>query len=191
MINNREAGIFINGSIPPKRAIVSRNRVYQNCTSGSGSTGNICADTAWDTIIADNDVGENDTTADGINNTLNSNRTTIRGNRIIAIKSGGAAIKLAQPLTTVFEIHGNAFIQGSGTYISGLDIVPIRRKSSTANTSGYITEYSAKISAMSGAAPSFGSYTIEDRIWIEGATTGLADLVKLTAAGWKTVATVS
>jgi hypothetical protein len=199
IFNNREAGILVSGSsVPPRSITVDGNRVFANCSTGAGAAGNICMDQVLECVVTNNDVGENDVTADAIVNTSNAVRTTIRGNRIFNVKSGGSALKLAQPLTTVLECHGNTWL-GSGIYISGLDIVPVRREASTANISGnavgFITEYVAKASAISGGAPTFGTYVVGDRIWIEDAASGGVKLLDCTVAGtsgtWKVGSTLS
>lgn len=152
------------GAFTPRGNIISRNRVYQN-NRGTGGLGNIRVDFAIDTLVSENEVGLGDVTSDGIINSANSTYTKIKDNVIHDIKSGGTAVGLSLPYSTVFVVSSNRLV-GGGVALSGLDIIPF--SASQRHDGGMSRMYRANASVLTtGDGPTSGSWSEGDIIYYD------------------------
>jgi hypothetical protein len=173
--SNKQEGILVQnssgvGSATPTNTLIARNYVYQNNRVGAVGDGNIRIDVAGDTIVCQNDIGHGDSTSNGIVNTANATRTVINDNIIHSVKSGGSAVKLAHPYTTVSCVSGNRLL-GAGFAVSGMDLIPY---SVAFRIDGGINRRfrSATGTLTGGVTPTSGTFTAGDRIEFDNPSAG-------------------
>ncbi|MGY3358468.1 hypothetical protein ACVWZK_005131 [Bradyrhizobium sp. GM0.4] len=191
-----EAGVLVSDSSSPSPTgvTVRNNHTSRNCASG-GTQGNISVDYAIRAYIHDNLIGgsDEDNSSIGLNVTANAAATSVIGNRVKQVKSGGIAYKIASSsVTSALYVFRDNKYEGSDTYFSGSDIVPVYRFG--LNGSGQNGHYVAnRTPGISSARPAFGSYIANDIVDINGAASTEAVRILCTVSGspgtWVAVST--
>jgi len=190
-----QSGILVHDTSSPIPAgvVVRNNRTFRNCVDG-GTQGNICVDSANLITVAENTIGssDEDNCSIGINITATGTNSSVRNNRVRQVKSGGTAYKLANSsaIDAIYVFHDNEY-DGLDTFVSGLDIVPVRRFG--LNGSSKNAHYVANRSAISLSRPAFGTFLINDVMDINGAASAEAVRILCTASGsqgtWAVIST--
>lgn len=191
-----EAGILVSDSSSPSPTgvTVRNNKSSRNCASG-GTQGNISVDYAVRALIQSNLIGssDEDNSSIGLSVTANATAISVIGNRVKQVKTGGTAYKVASSsVTSALYVFRDNQYEGSDTYFSGVDIVPINRFG--LNGSGQNGHYVAnRTPGISSARPAFGSYVANDIVDINGAASTEAVRILCTVSGspgtWATVST--
>ncbi|MCK1693741.1 right-handed parallel beta-helix repeat-containing protein [Bradyrhizobium sp. 144] len=191
-----EAGILISDSSSPSPTgvTVRNNKSSRNCASG-GTQGNISVDSAIRTSILGNLIGstDEDNSSIGLSVTANATAISVVGNRVKKVKTGGTAYKIASSsVTTALYVFRDNEYEGSDTYFSGIEIVPINRFG--LNGSGQNGHYVAnRTPGISSARPAFGTYVANDIVDINGAASAEAVRILCTVSGspgtWAVVST--
>ncbi|MGR4929284.1 right-handed parallel beta-helix repeat-containing protein [Bradyrhizobium sp. CAR08] len=191
-----EAGILLSDSSSPSPTgvTVRNNRTSRNCASG-GTQGNISVDYAVRAYVINNLIGsgDEDNSSIGLSVTANAAATSVIGNRVKQVKTGGIAYKIASSsVTTALYVFRDNEYDGSDTYFSGADIIPVYRfgLNGSAQNGHYVANRTPGISS---ARPAFGSYVTNDIVDINGAASTESVRILCTAGGspgtWATVST--
>lgn len=191
-----EAGILVSDSSSPSPTgvTVRNNKSSRNCAAG-GTQGNICVDSAIRASVLGNLIGsaDEDSSSIGLNVSANATAISVVGNRVRKVKTGGTAYKVASSsVTSALYVFRDNEYEGSDTYFSGVDIIPVNRFG--LNGSGQNGHYVAnRTPGISSARPAFGSYVANDIVDINGAASTEPVRILCTVSGspgtWAVIST--
>lgn len=186
------------GSNPPQNTLVSRNWCHRNCSSGS-TEGNIYINLASDTIVDDNYLGSNDedNSLYGIVVDTSSTYTSVTNNFVYQTKASGTAFRFLQTNnnTAIWVFRDNRYV-GADTFLTGPQIMPVRREYSVAVPGLIITHAEAQRNILPGDnTPPWGTWGLGSTILnVDATNTGEGAMSKCTSSGtpgtWKRLITL-